>query len=147
MRELALTERVVKEVLRLYPPGWILGRRTLVDKRIGGAPVPARSQVLLNFYGLHRDATAFPDPGRFDPDRWLAPDPAVVAAYYLPFGTGPHGCLGEGYAWTEILGALCAVLARYRIEPVAGSRVRPVARTTLHPDTVPLRLTRGTSRG
>ena len=143
MRELALTERVVKEVLRLYPPGWILGRRTLVDKRIGATVVPARSQVLLNFYGLHRDPTAFPDPGRFDPDRWLAPDPAVVAAYYLPFGTGPHGCLGEGYAWTEIFGALCAVLTRYRIEPVPGTRVRPVARTTLHPDTVPLRLTRG----
>jgi cytochrome P450 len=142
MRELALTERVVKEVLRLYPPGWILGRRTLVEKRIGAAVVPARSQVLLNFYGLHRDPTAFPDPERFAPDRWLAPDPAVVAAYYLPFGTGPHGCLGEGYAWTEILGALCAVFARYRIEPVPGSRVRPVARTTLHPDTVPLRLTR-----
>ena len=143
MRELALTERVVKEVLRLYPPGWILGRRTLVDKRIGATVVPARSQVLLNFYGLHRDPTAFPDPERFDPDRWLAPDPAVVAAYYLPFGTGPHGCLGEGYAWTEIFGALCAVLTRYRIEPVPGTRVRPVARTTLHPDTVPLRLTRG----
>jgi pentalenene oxygenase len=143
LRELALTERVVREVLRLYPPGWILGRRTLVDKRIGAEPVPARSQVLLNFYGLHRDPAAFPDPERFDPDRWLAPDPAVVAAHYLPFGTGPHGCLGEGYAWTEILGAVGAVLARYRIEPVPGSRVRAVARTTLHPDTVPLRLTRG----
>lgn len=142
MRELGLTERVVKEVLRLYPPGWILGRRTLLDKRIGGADVPARSQVLLNFYGLHRDPAAFAAPDRFDPDRWIDPDPAVVAAYYVPFGNGPHGCLGEGYAWTEILGAACAVLSRYRLAPVPGSRVRPVARTTLHPDTVPLRLTR-----
>ena len=140
LRGLALTRRVVQEILRLYPPGWIVGRRPLRDIRIGDTLVRAQSQVLLNFYGLHRDPTAFPEPDRFDPDRWLAPDPAIVAAYYLPFGTGPRGCLGEGYAWTEILCALCAVLTRFRLQPVPGSRVRAVARTTLHPDSVPLRL-------
>jgi len=140
MRGLALTERFVKEILRLYPPGWILGRRPLHDVRMNDTLIPARSQVLLNFYGLHRDPAAFPDPDRFDPDRWIDPDPDLVAAYYLPFGMGPRGCLGEGYAWTEIYSVLCAVAARYRLEPVPGSRVRAVARTTLHPDTVPLRL-------
>jgi cytochrome P450 len=138
---LVQTERFVKEILRLYPPGWILGRRPLREMRMNGVTIPARSQVLLNFYGLHRDPTAFPDPDRFDPDRWIDPDPVLASAYYLPFGTGPHGCLGEGYAWTEILGVLCAVLARYRLHAIPGARVRPVARTTLHPDTVPLRLT------
>ena len=142
MRELVLTERFVKEILRLYPPGWIVGRRPLHDLRMNDTPIPARSQVLLNFYGLHRDPTAFPEPDRFDPDRWIDPDPAVVAAYYLPFGTGPHGCLGEGYAWTEIFSVLCGVLAQYRLHAIPGARVRPVARTTLHPNTVPLRLTR-----
>lgn len=141
MRRLALTERFAKEILRLYPPGWILGRRPLHDVRMNDTLVPARSQVLLNFYGLHRDPTAFPDPDRFDPDRWIDPDPELVAAYYLPFGMGPRGCLGEGYAWTEIYSVLCAVVARYRLESVPGTRVRAVARTTLHPDTVPLRLT------
>jgi len=141
LRGLALTRRVVQETLRLYPPGWIVGRRPLRDMRMAGTLVRAQSQVLLNFYGLHRDPTAFPEPDRFYPDRWLAPDPATVAAYYLPFGTGPRGCLGEGYAWTEILSALCAVLTRFRLQPVPGSRVRAVARTTLHPDSVPLLLT------
>jgi cytochrome P450 len=140
MRRLALTERFVKEILRLYPPGWILGRRPLRDVRLNDTPVPARSQVLLNFYGLHRDPAAFPDPDRFDPDRWIDPGPELVGASYLPFGMGPRGCLGEGYAWTEIYSVLCAVVARYRLETVPGSRVRAVARTTLHPDTVPLRL-------
>ena len=141
LRGLTLTRRVVQETLRLYPPGWIVGRRPLRDMRMAGTLVRAQSQVLLNFYGLHRDPTAFPEPDRFDPDRWLDPDPAIVAAYYLPFGTGPRGCLGEGYAWTEILCALYAVLTRFRLQPVPGSRVRPVARTTLHPDSVPLLLT------
>ena len=142
MRRLVRTERFIKEILRLYPPGWVLGRRPLRALRMNGMLIPARSQVLLNFYGLHRDPTAFPEPDRFDPDRWIDPDPAVVSAYYLPFGTGPHGCLGEGYAWAEILCVLCAVLARYRLHAVPGTRVRAVARTTLHPDTVPLMLTR-----
>lgn len=140
MRRLDLTERFAKEILRLYPPGWILGRRPLHDVRMYDTLVPARSQVLLNFYGLHRDPAAFPDPDRFDPDRWIDADPELLAAYYLPFGMGPRGCLGEGYAWTEIYGVLCAVLSRYRLESEPGTRVRAVARTTLHPDTVPLRL-------
>ena len=95
MRRLALTERFVKEILRLYPPGWILGRRPLRDVRMNDTPVPARSQVLLNFYGLHRDPVAFPDPERFDPDRWIDPDPELV---------GPITCLS---AW-----ARAAALAR-----------------------------------
>lgn len=142
MRRLTLAERFVKEILRLYPPGWIVGRRPLRDVRMNGVPVPARSQVLLNFYGLHRNPDAFPDPDRFDPDRWIDPDPELTAAYFLPFGMGPRGCLGEGYAWTEIYSVLSAVVTRYRLESVPGSRVRAVARTTLHPDTVPLRLVR-----
>jgi cytochrome P450 len=141
MRRLGLTERFAKEILRLYPPGWILGRRPLHDVRMYDTLVPARSQVLLNFYGLHRDPAAFPDPDRFDPDRWIDADPELLAASYLPFGMGPRGCLGEGYAWTEIYSVLCGVLSRYRLESEPGTRVRAVARTTLHPDTVPLRLT------
>ena len=141
MHGLVLTERFVKEILRLYPPGWIVGRRPLHELVMNDTPIPARSQVLLNFYGLHRDPAAFPEPDRFDPDRWIDPAPSA-AKYYLPFGTGPHGCLGEGFAWTEMFSVLCGMLPRYRLHAIPGTRVRPVARTTLHPDTVPLRLTR-----
>jgi cytochrome P450 len=142
MRRLGLLERVVKEVLRLYPPGWLVGRRATRDTRLGAVRIPAGSQVLLNFYGLQRDPAAFPDPDTFNPDRWKSIDPAATGAHYLPFGSGPRGCLGEWYGMAEIFCVLCAVLSRYRLEPVPGTPVRPVARTTLHPDTVPLRVTR-----
>jgi cytochrome P450 len=141
MRRLELAERVVKEVLRLYPPGWLVGRRAVRETRLGATRIPAGSQVLLNFYGLQRDPVAFPDPDAFDPDRWKRPDPDV-SAHYLPFGGGPRGCLGEWYGLAEIFCVLGAVLPRYRLESVPHVRVRPVARTTLHPDTVPLRVTR-----
>ena len=142
MRRLELAERVVKEVLRLYPPGWLIGRRAMEETRLGNTRIPAGSQVLVNFYALQRDPAAFHDPDAFDPDRWKSLDQAAVAPYYLPFGSGPRVCLGEMYGMAEIFCVLCAILARYRLEPVPGTTVRPVARTTLHPDTVPLRLTR-----
>ena len=142
MRRLELAERVVKEVLRLYPPGWLVGRRAVDDTRLGATRIPAGSQVLVNFYALQREPGAFPDPDAFDPDRWKSADMAAIGPYYLPFGSGPRVCLGESYGMAEIFSTLCAILARYRIEPVPGAVVRPVARTTLHPDTVPLRVTR-----
>ncbi|MBR7832743.1 cytochrome P450 [Actinospica durhamensis] len=142
LRGLELAERVVKEVLRLYPPGWLVGRRAVQETRLGATRIPAGSQVLVNFYALQRDPGAFPDPDAFDPDRWKSMDMAAAGPYYLPFGSGPRVCLGESYGMAEIFCTLCAILAGYRIEPVPGTVVRPVARTTLHPDTVPLRVTR-----
>lgn len=137
---LPLIRRVVSEVLRFYPPSWILGRRPMRDVEIAGFPVRAGSQVLLNFYGLQHDPLAFPEPERFDPDRWLAPDAAALRTHYLPFGMGAHACVGDGFAWSFILTAVAVIASRYTVEPVSGSTVRPVARTTLHPGVVPLTL-------
>lgn len=137
---LPLTRRVVCEVLRYYPPSWILGRRPIHDVQIAGFPVAAGTQVLLNFYGLHHDPAAYPDPGRFDPDRWLDPDPELLRSHYLPFGLGSHACVGDGFAWSLILTTVSTIASRYTLKPVPGSVVKPVARTTLHPGVVPLLL-------
>lgn len=138
LSRLPLTRRVITEVLRCYPPGWIIGRRALRDVEIAGFPVPAGTQVLLNFYGLHHDPAAFPDPGRFDPDRWLDPDPEALRGRFLPFGLGPHGCIGEGFAWSLMLTTIAIIASRYTLRPASGAVVKPVARTTLHPGPVHL---------
>lgn len=138
LKSLPLMRRVISEALRLYPASWLLGRRPLQEVEIAGVPVPPRVQVLLNFYGLHRDPQAYPDPNRFDPDRWIDPDPEVLRSHYLPFGMGPHVCIGEGFAWSLITTTLAVIASQYTIKPVPGAVVRPVARTTLHPGVVPL---------
>jgi len=142
---LPLMRRVLSEVLRLYPPGWVLGRRPVRDTVLGGVAIPAGTQLLLNFFGLHHDPQVYPQPGRFRPDRWLPDGPATVdpdllRTHYLPFGTGAHGCVGDAYAWTEMLVVLVTVFTRFTLHPVPGRVARPVARTTLHPDVVPLAL-------
>ncbi|HEU5355932.1 MAG TPA: cytochrome P450 [Actinocrinis sp.] len=140
LRRLPLTRRVVSEVLRCYPPGWILGRRPIEDVQLGDTPVAAGTQVLLNFYGLHRDPAVYPDPGRFDPGRWRDPDPALLRGRYLPFGLGSRGCIGEAFAWSLMLSTIAVTVSQYSFTAQPGVVVRPVARTTLHPDTVPLLL-------
>jgi cytochrome P450 len=140
LRDLPLIRRVATEVLRLYPPGWVLGRRPIEDIEIAGAPVAAGTQVLLNFYGLHRDPRVYAEPSRFRPDRWLDPGPEALHSHFLPFGLGPHACIGEDFAWSVILSAVAVFAARYRWRLAPGAVVRPVARTTLHPGSVPLLL-------
>jgi len=136
--DLEFTRRVATEVLRLYPAGWILGRRPFEDVEIAGVTVPAGSQVLLNFYGLHRDARVYADPDRFDPGRWQDGVTGPPRPYLLPFGLGPHACLGEGFAMSQVLVTAAVVASRCTVRPVPGTVVRPVARTTLHPGVVPL---------
>ncbi|HEX8853065.1 MAG TPA: cytochrome P450, partial [Pyrinomonadaceae bacterium] len=67
---LRYTEMLVAEVMRLYPPAWAVGRLAIRDYEVGGYVIPKGSLVLLSQYVMHRDARFFPDPERFDPERW-----------------------------------------------------------------------------
>ena len=93
-------DRILAESLRLRPPAWAIGRRTLTDLDVaGGDRLPAGSVAIVSPWLLHHDDRWWPDPDRFDLGRW---EPAVVAARprhaYLPFGGGPRMCIGEGFA-------------------------------------------------
>ncbi len=89
-------DRVVKEVLRLYPPAWIIGRESLRDVTLSdGHRIPSKMTIFLAPLLLHRRADYFPDPDTFDPDRWLGADPPPFA--YVPFGAGARRCIGEEF--------------------------------------------------
>jgi cytochrome P450 len=70
--ELKLTGRVIQEAMRMYPPSWLLPRTATRETRLGGHVVPAGTTVLISQYMLQHDPSVFPEPERFDPDRWLA---------------------------------------------------------------------------
>ena len=69
---LPYTRAVVAETLRLYPPAWTMGRRVLRDYRWDGHDIPAGSLILMSQWVMHRDPRFWPDPERFDPERWRA---------------------------------------------------------------------------
>jgi cytochrome P450 len=121
---LAYVERVLAESMRLYPPAWIVGRRALVDYPVGGYVVPAGSIVLMSQFVTHHDARFFPDPYRFDPDRWTPEARASRPKFsYYPFGAGPRQCIGEQFAWMEGILLLATVAQRWRLRLVPGHPV------------------------
>jgi cytochrome P450 len=131
---LPYTEMVVAESIRLYPPAWAIGRRALVEQPIGKYVVPANSIVLLSPFMTHRDARFFPDPARFDPDRWTSEAKQSRPQYaYFPFGGGPRRCIGESFAWAEAILVLAVLASRWRAHLVPGRKVEPKALITLRP--------------
>ena len=109
---LPVVERVVTEAMRLYPPAWIVGRRAVEPYAMGPYLAPARSLILASQWVVHRDARFFPDPDRFDPDRWTPVFKTALPPYaYFPFGGGPRRCIGESFAWMELV-LVTAVIAQ-----------------------------------
>ncbi len=124
--------RVVKEVLRLYPPAWIIGRETLRDVTlVDGTFIAAGTTVFTAPLILHRRPDFFPDPQRFDPDRWLRDDPEPFA--YVPFGGGSRRCIGEEFAWSEMAIVLAALIGRYQFVREPGPDVGLAPLVTLRP--------------
>ncbi|AWN15438.1 cytochrome P450 [Salinisphaera sp. LB1] len=110
---LAYTDRVVAEVLRLYPPGWLLSRRALTDQRLGDHTLAAGTQLFVSPYLLQRHPGYWRDPERFDPDRFARADEPRHRLAYLPFAAGPRHCIGEHLAATEMRVHLATLLRRF----------------------------------
>ena len=131
---LRYTEMVLAESMRLYPPAWAMGRRALRDFALGPYWLPARTTVLMSQFVMHRDPRYYPDPLRFDPQRFTpeakASRPKLA---YFPFGAGPRQCIGESFAWMEGVLALATLgqLWQFRLQP--GQIVEPQPLITLRP--------------
>jgi cytochrome P450 len=101
---------------RLYPPGWVLSRRTIEADVLGGYPIPPGTNVLLPLYLLHRHPQFWQDPDAFRPERFAPEHEAERSRFaYMPFAAGPRHCIGETLALYEMLMHLYLVARRYRL--------------------------------
>ncbi|MFH9086575.1 cytochrome P450 [Streptomyces sp. NPDC017673] len=97
--DLRYTQALVREVLRLHPPSWLLTRQTARQTQLADYTIDAGSTVLVCPYTAHRDAREHPEPDAFRPERWLdEPGSPADPGTFLSFGTGPHGCEGAALA-------------------------------------------------
>jgi cytochrome P450 len=127
-------ERVFAEAMRLFPPAWGMGRRALVDHRVGRFTIPAGTLVAMSPYVVHRDERWWPEPERFDPDRFLPEARAARPRFaYFPFGGGARQCIGESFAWMEGVLLLTTIAQRWRFRLTPAARVEPQALITLRP--------------
>ncbi len=132
--QLPYTRRVFAESLRLYPPAWVVGRRVLEDYEAEGYVLPAQSIVLLAQSVTHSDPRYFPDPDRFDPDRWTSEAEAERPKFaYFPFGGGPRVCIGEQFAWMEGILLLATLGQAWRLRLAPGQSVATQPIITLRP--------------
>jgi cytochrome P450 len=131
---LPYTTRVITESMRLYPPAWLIGRRAVNEYRIGGYYVPPRSIIVMSQWIVQRDARHYVDPERFDPDRWTPEFKAALPRFaYFPFGGGPRQCIGESFAWMELVLLMATLAQQWRFQLVPEHPVVPQAAVTLRP--------------
>lgn len=137
--------QIFKEAMRLYPPAYAVTRSALRDVEIGGYPVKKGEIVLANVVGMHRRAAYFPEPHRFDPDRFSPErERATPRGAYLPFGAGPRVCIGNNFALMEGHLAVATLAQRVRFDLLPGwRRVDTQPLVTLRPrGGVPMRVER-----
>ena len=129
---LAFTEKIVAEAMRLYPPAWIVGRRAIAAFPIGEYVAPPRTIMIMSPYILHHDPRYFPDPDRFHPDRWTPDFKATLPQFaYFPFGGGPRRCIGESFAWMELVLVVATIAQHWKLALVPGHPVEPQPVVTL----------------
>jgi cytochrome P450 len=126
-------DAVLNEVLRLYPPAWILGRDALRDVDIEGWRIRKGATVFVSQLVIHRSPRYFDQPEEFRPERWL-PAPSLPQFAYFPFGGGARKCLGDQFAWTEARIELAHLAQHWRFELAnPDHRVAPDPIITLRP--------------
>jgi len=131
---LRYTEMVFSEAMRLYPPAWTIGRRAMSPYRIDDYLLPERSIVLMSQFVMHHDPRFFPDPHRFDPERWTPEAQAARPKFsYFPFGGGPRVCIGESFAWLEGVLVLATLAQKWSMRLVPGHPVKIQPLITLRP--------------
>jgi len=132
MEALSFTHQVIDEALRLYPPGWVLSRRTIAADTLGGFPIPAATDVLLSPYLLHRHPRYWKEPDAFRPERFAPDHEAERPRFaYMPFAAGPRHCIGETFALYEMLMHLYKVARRYRLTRATDEAIELEAQINL----------------
>ena len=132
---LPYARRVVEETMRLYPPApGVMNRQAAAADVIEGQPIRLGEVMVISSWLTHRNPKFWPDPERFDPERFLTARSAGRPRYaYLPFGAGPHVCIGAALSMTETILILATLAQYYRLDLAAGETVELQQIVTLRP--------------
>lgn len=134
IRQLPFTRAVFRETLRLYPPITFLPRVAMEAARIGPRRLRRGALVMISPWTLHRNARYWDDPHAFRPERFLPEnEDSVQPGTYIPFGSGPHTCVGAGFALTESILIIARLARRFDFVIDKPDSVRPAARLTTRP--------------
>nr|XP_040231922.2 cytochrome P450 4d1-like [Anopheles coluzzii] len=148
LQDFKYLDMVIKESLRLVPPVPIIGRKLLEDMEINGAIIPAGTSISIKIFNIHRNRTVFPEPERFDPERFSEANEIKRGPYdYIPFSAGSRNCIGQRYALLEMKVTIVKLLASYRILPgESAGRIRYKTDLVIRPtEGIPVKLLKRTA--
>ncbi|CAB3362144.1 Hypothetical predicted protein [Cloeon dipterum] len=119
LAEFKFLERCIKETLRLYPSVPFFERHLREDVHFhDGRIAPAGVTASFNVFAIHRNPENYPDPERFNPDRFLPENSAGRHPYsYIPFSAGPRNCIGQKFAMLEIKVVVSTILRHFEVVP------------------------------
>jgi cytochrome P450 len=124
---------VVKEALRLYPPAHAGMRLAKIDLEYQGYQIPAGTRLMYSVYLSHRQAQYWPQPNRFEPERFSSEqNRRRVPNTYVPFGGGPRNCIGAAFGLVEAKVVMARILQQFELELSQG-KVHPHMGVTLEP--------------
>lgn len=136
---LVFARAVLDEALRLYPPAWLITRKTTSaiklrdstspDSGFLGGEIPAGSLVILSPWIVHRHPVAWTDPETFAPQRFLGSYPRTA---FIPFGAGPRQCIGRDFAYAEAVLTLALLYRELDLAPT-GPPPRAIPLVTIRP--------------
>lgn len=112
-----ITQQVIEEGMRLYPPAYFIDRVNIGDDEFNGKFFPAGSNLLFSIYEIHRHPGLWKDPEKFYPERFNV-SPASYSSKYFPFGAGPRKCIGNNFAMFEMIIAVQEIVSKFQILPV-----------------------------
>jgi len=129
---LRYTEKVLTESMRIFPPVWAIGRMAVETVRLNDVEIAPKSIVIVSPYVMHRNAKYYPEPERFDPERWTPEAKKARPQFsYFPFGGGSRLCIGERFAWMEGVLILATVAQKWKLRLDPGQKVEPQPIITL----------------
>ncbi len=132
--QLRITENVIKEALRLYPPVWAIPRQSLNECEIGGFKIPAGASLTISQWVMHRDPRYFEEPDEFRPDRWENDlEKRLPSFAYFPFGGGSRQCIAYSLAMVEAVLIIAMLAKNFDFNLLPGHRVEPFPSITLYP--------------
>jgi cytochrome P450 len=132
---LGYVQMMFEEVMRLYPPAWIMGRRALGNDMIGGYFIPHDSIIAISPFTLHRHPGFWEQPEVFDPERFSPERSAGRHRFaYLPFGAGPRQCIGNNFAMLEAQLIIAAIAQMFALQLLPGQSIRTEPLFILRPN-------------
>jgi cytochrome P450 len=132
--QLRYTEMVFAESMRIYPPAWAMGRQSTAPVALGPYRFPAGTYFFFSQYVMQRDPEYFPDPLRFDPERFTPEAKAARPRFaYFPFGGGGRQCIGESFAWMEGVLLLATIAQKWRLGLLPDQQIDVQPKITLRP--------------